>query len=155
PDRLSGLPRLVPLALGPRHPSARRRVMWHTARHATQVRSESAATGGTAGPRRSLRAAAVLLRGTRAFASALSAEPSGAAWLRYLASLDLDALQSPVRSLGRLEPSAAEANQATRQALQRAAETGTIALDAKSIRDTFDTALPRTELTLYLPNGAN
>ncbi|WP_436968402.1 PAS domain-containing sensor histidine kinase [Burkholderia multivorans] len=85
----------------------------------------------------------------------MPAPPSGAAWRRYLASLNLDGLQSPVRSLGRIEPSAAEDNQATLQALQRAGKTGRVALAANAIQDSTDATIARTELTLYLPIYAN
>ncbi|RQS63274.1 PAS domain S-box protein [Burkholderia sp. Bp8984] len=155
PARYAAAAALLTLALGLAATFAASRVLQNGAQHAAQARFAQTATLATADLRRSLLGAAAVLRGARGFASTLPAPQSGAAWRRYLASLNLDELQSPVRSLGRIEPSAAEDDQATRQALQRAAETGKVALAANAIQDATDAALARTELTLYLPIYAN
>lgn len=143
------------LTLGLTATFAASRVLQNGARHAAQARFEQTATLATADLQRTLLGAAAVLRSARGFASNLPSPQSGAAWRRYLASLNLDGLQSPVRNLGRIEPSAAEDNQATRQALQRAAETGRVALAANAIQDSTDATIARTELTLYLPIYAN
>jgi hypothetical protein len=96
-----------------------------------------------------------VLRGARGFASTLVEPQSGDAWRRYVAGLNLDGLQSPVRSVGRIEPNAADDNQATRRALQRAAETGKVALAANATQDSTDATIARTALMLYLPIYAN
>ncbi|RQS14161.1 PAS domain S-box protein [Burkholderia sp. Bp8991] len=155
PARYAAAAALLTLALGLAATFAASRVLQNGAQHAAQARFAQTATLATADLRRSLLGAAAVLRGARGFASTLPAPQSGAAWRRYLASLNLDELQSPVRSLGRIEPSTAEDDQATRQALQRAAETGKVALAANAIQDATDAALARTELTLYLPIYAN
>lgn len=151
PARYAALAALLTLALGLTATFAASRALRNSVHQATEARFEQTATRATADLRRSLLGAAAILRGARGFASALPAPPSGAAWRRYLTSLDLDGLQSPVRSLGRIEPSGTEDNQATRQALRRATETGKVALAANAIQDSTDAAFARTELTLYLP----
>ncbi|KVV38108.1 histidine kinase [Burkholderia territorii] len=155
PARYAAMAALLTLALGLTATFAASRALQNGARHAARARFEQTATLATADLQRTLLGAAVLLRSARGFASNLPAPQSGAAWRGYLASLNLDGLQSPVRSLGRIEPSAAEDTQATRQALQRAAETGRVALAANAIQDSTDAAIARTELTLYLPIYAN
>ncbi|WP_396333421.1 PAS domain S-box protein [Burkholderia anthina] len=146
---------LLTLALGLTATFAASRLLQNETQQAARTRFEQTATLASADLRRSLVGATAALRGARGFASALAAPQSAAAWRRYLASLDLDALQSPVRSLGRIEPSTATDDQSTRQALQRAAETGKVALAANAIQDSTDAASARTELTLYLPIYAN
>ncbi|WP_175719174.1 PAS domain S-box protein [Burkholderia anthina] len=155
PARHAATAALLTLTLGLAATFAASRSLQNTALRAAQARFEQTATLASASLRRSLLGAAVVLRGTRGFASALAAPQSGAAWRGYLASLDLDGLQSPVRSLGRIEPGAAIGDLSTRQALRRAAETGKVALAANAIRDSSGTTLARTELTLYLPIYAN
>ncbi|KUY55145.1 PAS domain S-box protein [Burkholderia sp. RF2-non_BP3] len=155
PARYAAMAALLTLALGLTATFAASRALQNGAQRAAQARFEQTATLATADLRRTLLGAAAVLRGAHGFASTLPAPQSGAAWRRYLASLNLDGLQSPVRSLGRIEPSAAEDNQATRQALQRAAETGKVTLAANAFQDSTDAAIARTELTLYLPIYAN
>lgn len=155
PARYAAMAALLTLALGLTATFAASRVLQNGARHVAQARFEQAAILATADLRRTLLGAAAVLRSARGFASTLPAPQSGAAWRRYLASLNLDGLQSPVRSLGRIEPSAAEDNQATRQALQRTAETGRVALAANAIQDSTDSMIARTDLTLYLPIYGN
>ncbi|WP_321808537.1 PAS domain S-box protein [Burkholderia sp. BCC1993] len=155
PGRYAALAAVLTLALGLTATFAAFRVLQNDAQHAAHARFEQSATRATAALRRSLLGAAAVLHGARGFASALPAPPSGAAWRRYLTGLDLDGLQSPVHSIGRIEPSAAEDDQATRQALQRAAETGEVALAASAIKDGTAATLARMELTLYLPIYAN
>ncbi|KAB0661683.1 PAS domain S-box protein [Burkholderia diffusa] len=151
PARYAAMAALLTLALGLTATFAASRALQNGARHVAQARFEQTAILATADLRRTLLGAAAVLRSARGFASTLPAPQSGAAWRRYLASLNLDGLQSPVRSLGRIEPSAAEDNQATRQALQRTAETGRVALAANAIQDSTDSMIARTDLTLYLP----
>ncbi|KVA04648.1 histidine kinase [Burkholderia latens] len=155
PARYAALAGLLTLALGLTATFAASRALQNDMQRAARARFEQTATLATADVRRSLLGAAALVGGARGFASALSAQPSGTGWRRYLASLDLDRLQSPVRSVGRIEPSAAEDNQPTRQALDRAAQTGRVALAATAIQDGTGATLARTELTLYLPVYAN
>ncbi|MBM2770020.1 PAS domain S-box protein [Burkholderia anthina] len=155
PARHAAAAALLTLALGLAATFAASRSLQNAARQAAQARFEQTATLATADLRRSLLGAAAILRGARGFASALAAPQSGAAWRGYLASLDLDGLQSPVRSLGRIEPGAAIGDLSTRQALRRAAETGKVALAANALQDGTDAALARTALTLYLPIDAN
>ncbi|KUY85454.1 histidine kinase [Burkholderia territorii] len=155
PARYAAMAALLTLALGLTATFAASRALQNGAQRAAQARFEQTATLATADLRRTLVGAAAVLRGAHGFASTLPAPQSGAAWRRYLASLNLDGLQSPVRSLGRIEPSAAEDNQSTRQALQRAAETGKVTLAANAFQDSTDAAIARTELTLYLPIYAN
>ena len=155
PARYAAMAALLTLALGLTATFAASRVLQNGARHVAQARFEQTAILATADLRRTLLGAAAVLRSARGFASTLPAPQSGAAWRRYLASLNLDGLQSPVRSLGRIEPSAAEDNQATRQALQRTAETGRVALAANAIQDSTDSMIARTDLTLYLPIYGN
>ncbi|KUY90280.1 MULTISPECIES: PAS domain S-box protein [unclassified Burkholderia] len=155
PARYAAMAALLTLALGLTATVAASRALQNGAQHAAQARFEQTATLATADLRRTLLGAAAVLRGAHGFASTLPAPQSGAAWRRYLASLNLDGLQSPVRSIGRIEPSAAEDNQSTRQALQRAAETGKVTLAANAFQDSTDAAIARTELTLYLPIYAN
>ncbi|MBR8285366.1 PAS domain S-box protein [Burkholderia cenocepacia] len=155
PARYAAMAALLTLALGLTATFAASRILQNEARHAAQARFELTATLAKADLQRTLLGAAAVLRSARGFASNLPVPQSGAAWRRYLASLNLDGLQSPVRNLGRIEPSAAEDNQATRQALQRAAETGRVALAANAIQDSTDATIARTELTLYLPIYAN
>ncbi|WP_175761564.1 PAS domain S-box protein [Burkholderia anthina] len=142
---------LLTLALGLTATFAASRSLQNGARQAAQAKFEQTATLATADLRRSLLGAAAVLRGARGFASSLAAPQSGSAWRGYLASLDLEGLQSPVRSLGRIEPGAAADDLPTRQALRRAAETGKVGLAANAIQDSTDATLARTELTLYLP----
>ncbi|WP_175951901.1 PAS domain-containing sensor histidine kinase [Burkholderia sp. BCC0405] len=155
PARYATLAALLALALGLAASLAGARLLQNQAQEAAQARFVRSATLATADLRRSLLGAAAVLRGARGFATALAVPQSGDAWRRYLASLDLDGLQSPVRSLGRIEPSVADDNQATRRALQRAAETGKVALAANAIQDSADAPTARTALTLYLPIDAN
>lgn len=155
PARYAAMAALLTLALGLTATFAASRALQNGARHVAQARFEQTAILATADLRRTLVGAAAVLRSARGFASTLPAPQSGAAWRRYLASLNLDGLQSPVRSLGRIEPSAAEDNQATRQALQRTAETGRVALAANAIQDSTDSMIARTDLTLYLPIYGN
>ncbi|AIO44235.1 PAS domain S-box protein [Burkholderia cenocepacia] len=155
PARYAAMAALLTLALGLTATFAASRILQNEARHAAQARFEQTATLAKADLQRTLLGAAAVLRSARGFASNLPVPQSGAAWRRYLASLNLDGLQSPVRNLGRIAPSAAEDNQATRQALQRAAETGRVALAANAIQDSTDATIARTELTLYLPIYAN
>ncbi|WP_175948396.1 PAS domain-containing sensor histidine kinase [Burkholderia pyrrocinia] len=155
PARYATMAALLTLALGLTATFAAYRILQHEAWQAAQARFEQTTTLATADLRRSLLGSAAVLRGARGFASTLAAPQSGAAWHRYLASLNLDGLQSPVRNLGRIEPSTAIDDQSTRQALQRAAETGKVALAANAIQDSADAAIARTELTLYLPIYAN
>ena len=155
PARYAAMAALLTLALGLTATFAASRVLQNGAQHVAQARFEQTAILATADLRRTLLGAAAVLRSARGFASTLPAPQSGAAWRRYLASLNLDGLQSPVRSLGRIEPSAAEDNQATRQALQRTAETGRVALAANAIQDSTDSMIARTDLTLYLPIYGN
>ncbi|KWA18945.1 histidine kinase [Burkholderia territorii] len=155
PARYAAMAALLTLALGLTATFAASRVLQNEARDAAQAKFEQTATLAKADLQRTLLGAAAVLRSARGFASNLPAPQSGAAWRRYLASLNLDGLQSPVRNLGRIEPSAAEGNQATRQALQRAAETGRVALAANAIQDSTDATIARTALTLYLPIYAN
>jgi len=155
PARYAAMAALLTLALGLTATFAASRALQNGARHVAQARFEQTAILATADLRRTLLGAAAVLRSARGFASTLPAPQSGAAWRRYLASLNLDGLQSPVRSLGRIEPSAAEDNQATRQALQRTAETGRVALAANAIQDSTDSMIARTDLTLYLPIYGN
>ena len=155
PARHAAAAALLTLALGLTATFAASRSLQNAALHAAQARFEQTATLATADLRRSLLGAAAILRGARGFASALAAPQSGAAWRGYLASLDLDGLQSPVRSLGRIEPGAAIGDLSTRQALRRAAETGKVALAANALQDSTDAAIARTALTLYLPIYAN
>ncbi|KVF75853.1 histidine kinase [Burkholderia sp. FL-7-2-10-S1-D7] len=155
PARYAAMAALLTLALGLTATFAASRVLQNGAQHVAQARFEQTAILATADLRRTLLGAAAVLRSARGFASTLPAPQSGAAWPRYLASLNLDGLQSPVRSLGRIEPSAAEDNQAIRQALQRAAETGKVALAANASQDSADAMIARTELTLYLPIYGN
>ncbi|WP_175885030.1 PAS domain S-box protein [Burkholderia sp. BCC0044] len=142
---------LLTLALGLTATVAASRALQNEARQAAQARFEQTATRATADLRRSLLGAAALLRGARGFAATLAAPQSGPAWRDYLAGLDLEGLQTPVRSIGRIDPSAAIDDQSTRQALQRAAETGKAALAANAIQDGTGATIARTELTLYLP----
>ncbi|RQR34184.1 PAS domain S-box protein [Burkholderia sp. Bp9142] len=151
PARYAAMAALLTLALGLTATFAASRSLQIAARQADQARFEQAATRATAELRRSLLGATAVLRGARGFASTLAAPQSGAAWRGYLASLDLDGLQSPVRTLGRIEPSAAADDQPTRLALQRAAETGEVAMAANAIQDSTGATKSRTELTLYLP----
>jgi len=146
---------LLTLALGLAASFAASRAVQDRMHEASRARFDQAATLATADLRRSLLGAATVLHGARGFAATLPAPQSGNAWRRYVAGLDLDGLHSPVRSLGRIEPSAAEDTQATRLALQRAAETAQVALAANAIQDGSDAAIARTELTLYLPIYAN
>ncbi|AXF24023.1 hypothetical protein CUJ89_27130 [Burkholderia pyrrocinia] len=155
PARYAAVAALLTLALGLAASFVASRLLQNRMQEAAQARFEQTATLATADLRRSLLGAAAVLRGARSFASALAAPQSGDAWRRYVASLNLDGLQSPVRGLGRIEPSAADDDQATRRALQRAAETGKVALAANAIQDSTDTTIARTELTLYLPIYAN
>ncbi|KWN18164.1 histidine kinase [Burkholderia territorii] len=155
PARYAAMAALLTLALGLTATFAVSRVLQNEARDAAQAKFEQTATLATADLQRTLLGAAVLLRSARGFAANLPAPQSGAAWRGYLASLNLDGLQSPIRSLGRIEPSAAEDTEATRQALQRAAQTGRVALAANAFQDSTDAAIARTELTLYLPIYAN
>ncbi|WP_321850751.1 PAS domain S-box protein [Burkholderia diffusa] len=155
PARYAAMAALLTLALGLTATFAASRALQNGAQRAAQARFEQTATLATADLRRTLLGAAAVLRGAHGFASTLPAPQSGAAWRRYLTSLNLDGLQSPVRSLGRIEPSAADDNQSTRQALQRAAETGKVTLAANAFQDSTDAAIARTELTLYLPIYAN
>ncbi|WP_321923223.1 PAS domain S-box protein [Burkholderia sp. BCC1998] len=155
PGRYAAMAAVLTLALGLVATFAASRVLQNDAQHAAHARFEQSATRATAALRRSLLGAAAVLHGARGFASALPAPPSGAAWRRYLTGLDLDGLQSPVHSIGRIEPSIAEDDQATRQALQRAAETGEVALAANAIQDGTGATPVRMELTLYLPIYAN
>ncbi|KWA07393.1 PAS domain S-box protein [Burkholderia territorii] len=155
PARYAAMAALLTLALGLTATFAVSRVLQNEARDAAQAKFEQTATLATADLQRTLLGAAVLLRSARGFAANLPAPQSGAAWRGYLASLNLDGLQSPVRSLGRIEPSAAEDTEATRQALQRAAQTGRVALAANAFQDSTDAAIARTALTLYLPIYAN
>ncbi|WP_258398573.1 PAS domain S-box protein [Burkholderia multivorans] len=146
---------LLTLALGLAAAFAASRALQDDARQAARAKFEQTATLATADVKRSLLGAAAVLRGARGFASTLPARQSGAAWRRYLAGLDLDGLQSPVRYIGRIEPSAAIDDPSTRHALQRAAQTGKVALAANAVQDSADAAVARTELTLYLPIDAN
>ncbi|OXJ07103.1 PAS domain S-box protein [Burkholderia sp. HI2500] len=155
PARYATLAALLTLALGLAASFACARHLQTRGQEAAQARFAQSATLATADLRRSLLGAATVLRGARGFASTLAMPQSGDAWHRYLASLNLDGLQSPVRSIGRIEPSADDDNQATRRALQRAAETGKTALAANAIQDSADTTIARTALTLYLPIYAN
>ncbi|MDN7875018.1 PAS domain S-box protein [Burkholderia aenigmatica] len=155
PARYATLAALLALALGLAASFATSRLLQNRTQEAAQARFAQSATLATADLRRSLLGAAAMLRGARGFAATLAVPQSGDAWLRYLAGLDLDGLRSPVRSLGRIEPSTADDNQATRRALQRAAETGKTALAANAIQDSADTTIARTALTLYLPIYAN
>ncbi|WP_175688701.1 PAS domain S-box protein [Burkholderia anthina] len=155
PGRHAATAALLTLALGLIATFAAYRSLQNAAQHATRARFEQTATLASADLRRSLLGAAAVLRGARGFASALAAPQSGAAWRGYLASLDLDGLQSPVRSLGRIEPGAAIGDLSTRQALRWATESGKVALATNAIQDSTDATLARTELTLYLPIYAN
>ncbi|MDN7587999.1 PAS domain S-box protein [Burkholderia seminalis] len=154
PSRYAAVVALLTLALGVAASFAASRLLQHRAEQAADAHFAQTATRATADLHRSLLGAAVILRGAREFVSALPAPPDGDAWRRYLAGLDLDGLQSPVRSVGRIEPGVVQNDQSTRQALQRAAETGKVALAANAIQDGTDAALARTELTLYLPIDA-
>jgi len=118
---------LLTLALGLAASFSACRLLQEEAQQDAQARFEQTATFATADLRRSLLGAAAVLRGARGFASTLTQQQSGPAWRGYLASLNLDGLQSTVRSLGRIEPSAAVDDLPTRQALQRAVETGKVA----------------------------
>ncbi|WP_413169440.1 PAS domain S-box protein [Burkholderia latens] len=151
PARYAAIAARLTLGLGLTATFAVCRVLQNEVRHAAQARFEQTANFATADPRRTLLGAAAILRSARGFASILPAPQSGAAWSRYLAGLNLDRLQSPVRSMGRIEPSAAEDNQPTRQALDRAAQTGRVALAATAIQDGTDATSAGTDLTLYLP----
>ncbi|NHL69253.1 PAS domain S-box protein [Burkholderia ambifaria] len=151
PARYAAMAALLTLALGLTASFAASRLLQEEARQAAQARFQQTATLATADLRRSLLGAAAVLRGARGFASTLAPPQSGPAWRGYLDSLNLDGLQSPVRSLGRIEPSAAVDDQSTGQALQRAAETGKVAMAANAIQDSTDASSARTELTLYLP----
>nr|WP_057926963.1 PAS domain-containing sensor histidine kinase [Burkholderia ambifaria] len=155
PARHAAMAALLTLALGLTATFAASRLLQDAAQQAAHARFEQTATLATADLRRSLLGAAAILRGARGFASTLAPPQSGAAWRGYLASLNLDGLQSPVRSLGRIEPSAAIDDQSTLQALQRATETGNVALAANAIQDSTGATIARTELTLYLPIYAN
>ncbi|RAD51327.1 hypothetical protein DN572_30875, partial [Burkholderia multivorans] len=93
---------LLTLALGLAAAFAASRALQDDARQAARAKFEQTATLATADVKRSLLGAAAVLRGARGFASTLPARQSGAAWRRYLAGLDLDGLQSPVRYIGRI-----------------------------------------------------
>ncbi|KWC85374.1 histidine kinase [Burkholderia cepacia] len=151
PARSATLAALLTLALGLATSFAAARLLQNRAQEAAQARFAQSATLATADLRRSLLGAATVLRGARGFASTLVVPQSGDAWRRYLDGLDLDGLQSPVRSVGRIESSTANDDQATRRALQRAAETGRVALAANATRDSTDATSARTALMLYLP----
>ncbi|WP_175867128.1 PAS domain S-box protein [Burkholderia contaminans] len=155
PARYAPLAALLTLALGLAASFACARHLQNQGQEAAQARFAQSATLATADLRRSLLGAAAVLRGARGFAATLAVPQSGDAWRRYLAGLNLDGLQLPVRSLGRIEPSADGDDQATRLALQRAAETGKTALAANALQDSSDTTIARTTLTLYLPIYAN
>ncbi|MGN7980097.1 sensor histidine kinase [Burkholderia sp. 22313] len=155
PARHAAMAALLTLALGLTATFSASRSLQNEARQAAQARFEQTAMLATAELRRSLLGAVAVLRGARGFASTLAAPQSGPAWRGYLASLDLDGLQSPVRRIGRIDPSVAIDDQPTRLALQRAAETGKAALAANAIQDSTDATIARTELTLYLPIYAN
>ncbi|RQR35064.1 PAS domain S-box protein [Burkholderia sp. Bp9143] len=150
PARYAAMAALLTLALGLAATFAASRLLQEETRQAAQARFEQTATLATADLRRSLLGAAAVLRGARGFAATLAPPQSGPAWRGYLASLDLDGLQSPVRGLGRIEPSAAIDDQSTRHALQRAVETGRVAMAANAFQDSTDASIARTELTLYL-----
>uniref|UniRef100_UPI003BEEDFFB PAS domain S-box protein n=1 Tax=Burkholderia arboris TaxID=488730 RepID=UPI003BEEDFFB len=155
PARYAPLAALLTLALGLAASFAASRLLQNRMEEAAQARFAQSATLATADFRRSLLGAAAVLRSARGFASTLPEPQSGDAWRRYVSGLDLDGLQSPVRSLGRIEPSATDDNQATRRALQRAAETGKVALAANATQDSDDATVARTALMLYLPIYAN
>ncbi|MCA3836485.1 PAS domain S-box protein, partial [Burkholderia sp.] len=155
PARYATLAALLTLALGLALSLAAFRLLQNRGQEAAQARFAQSATLATADLRRSLLGAAAVLRGARGFASTLVEPQSGDAWRRYVAGLNLDGLQSPVRSVGRIEPNAADDNQATRRALQRAAETGKVALAANATQDSTDATIARTALMLYLPIYAN
>lgn len=155
PARYATLAALLTLALGVALSLAAFRLLQNRGQEAAQARFAQSATLATADLRRSLLGAAAVLRGARGFASTLAEPQSGDAWRRYIAGLNLDGLQSPVRSVGRIEPNAADDNQATRRALQRAAETGKVALAANATQDSTDSTIARTALMLYLPIYAN
>ncbi|WP_175828858.1 hypothetical protein [Burkholderia cepacia] len=153
PVQYATLPAL--LALGRAASLAVSRLLQGRVLEAAHARFGHSATLAKADLRRNLFGAAAVLRSARGCASTLAAPQSGDAWRRYLASLDLDGLQSPVRSLGRIEPSAADDNQANRRALQRTAETGKVALAAHAIQNGTDATSARTAPTLCLQIYAN
>ncbi|RQS21394.1 PAS domain S-box protein [Burkholderia sp. Bp8998] len=150
PGRYAAVAALLMLALGLAATFAASRLLQEETRQAAQASFEQTATLATADLRRGLLGAAAVLHGARGFASTLAPPQSGPAWRGYLGSLNLDGLQSPVRSLGRIEPSAAIDDQPTRHALQRAVETGKVAMAANATQDSTDASIARTELTLYL-----
>ncbi|VWD36778.1 two-component regulatory system sensor kinase [Burkholderia aenigmatica] len=129
PARYATLAALLTLALGMAASFAASRLLQNRAQEVARARFAQSATLATSDLRRSLLGAATVLRGARGFASTLAVPQSGDAWRGYLARLNLDGLQSPVRSVGRIEPSAADDNQAPRLALQRTAESGKVAVD--------------------------
>ncbi|KVT41263.1 histidine kinase [Burkholderia ubonensis] len=118
---------------------------------AARTQFDHSATLVTTNLQHNLLGAAAVLRGARNFAAAL-APKSDAAWRHYVASLDLDGLQSPVRTLGIIGATdPRDEDQATQRALQRAADTGEVALAAKLARDSTGATADHPDLALYLP----
>ncbi|RQP27739.1 PAS domain S-box protein [Burkholderia ubonensis] len=123
------------------------------AHDAARAQFERDATRVAARLQHNLLDATTVLRGARSFAVATAAQP-GDAWQRYVDSLDLDSLHSPVHAVGIISaPSAADDDPATQRALRRAAETGKVALAARLVRDSADATADRPDLALYLPIG--
>ncbi|MBR8459015.1 PAS domain S-box protein [Burkholderia dolosa] len=149
--RRAAVAALATLALGLCASFAAARLLRNDTQADARAQFAQRATLATASARRSLLNAAAIVRGARGFASASTAEPSADAWREYVASLDLDGLQSPVRRLGAIRANAIADDQATRSALQRATDTGKVALAASAMPDSTDVTGARSGLVLYLP----
>ncbi|AYZ64602.1 PAS domain S-box protein [Burkholderia multivorans] len=144
---------LLTLAIGAVASLAAASIPQMRAHDAARAQFERDATRITAGLQHNLLDATTVLRGARGFAAATAAQP-GDAWRRYVAGLDLDSLQSPVRTVGIIGAAGvADDDQATQRALRRAAETGKAALAARLVRDSADATANRPDLALYLPIG--
>ncbi|KAB0638104.1 histidine kinase [Burkholderia stagnalis] len=120
------------------------------AHETARAQFERMATLATLNLQHDLLNAAAVLRGARSFA--VATRQSDDAWRRYVAGLDLESLQSPVRTLGIIGAgAAADDDPGTQRALRRAADSGKAALAARQVRDRADTTADHPDFALYLP----
>nr|WP_089339337.1 PAS domain S-box protein [Burkholderia singularis] len=134
---------------------------YEQARNAAHERFALRADHVTASLQQHLYDAAAVVRSARGFVAA-SFPPSDDAWRRYVGQLELDDLQSPVRTLGTLDARAHQTSDAapfaalvddaaTRDALQRATDTGQLALAARPVPHDAGGMHNRQAFTLYVP----
>ncbi|KWK51276.1 histidine kinase [Burkholderia stagnalis] len=148
--RRATLAALVTLAVGVAASLVAAKSLQVRAHEAARAQFERMAALATLNLQHNLLDAVAVLRGARSFA--VATRQSDDTWRRYVAGLDLESLQSPVRTLGIIgADAAADDDPGTQRALRRAADSGKVALAARRMRDSADRAADHPDFALYLP----